>query len=380
MSVVRSGDNSERDLTVGVRARAEWSTAPLITVRGVDISKVNPLRRLRVPAWPEQAQRWAEARPAVIEGALSRALGRPSGNWFVLCASRELRGPGRVLPGLPGAGRALPARAGHGQAFGRTVAGLEVVAWRDADGTAHAGPGACPHLGAPLCEAPVVRGELVCHWHGLSLGPAGRPGWRPYPTHDDGVVVWVRLDGPGGEQPTAAPPVLQRPPAADSVAEVMTAIGRCEPADVLANRLDPWHGSWLHPYAFADLSVVSQPTPEDDRFVVEVVYRVGPGHGVPVLAEFSCPGPRVVVMRILEGDGAQSVVETHATPLGPGPDGVPRTAVIEATVAYSDRSGFRVARAAAPLLRPMMRRAAARLWRDDLDYAERRYHLRAKAR
>jgi hypothetical protein len=36
-----------------------------------------------------------------------------------------------------------------------------------------------------------------------------------------------------------------------------------------------------------------------------------------------------------------------------------------------------VARAAAPLLRPVMRRTATRLWRDDLAYAERRYALRS---
>ena len=82
-------------------------------------------------------------------------------------------------------------------------------------------------------------------------------------------------------------------------------------------------------------------------------------------------------MRILDGEGAGSVVETHATPLGRGPDGRPRTAVIEAVVADSGRPGFAVARAAAPALRPLMRRTAARLWRDDLAYAERRYQLRS---
>lgn len=35
------------------------------------------------------------------------------------------------------------------------------------------------------------------------------------------------------------------------------------------------------------------------------------------------------------------MVETHATPLGPGVDGRPRTAVIEAVIAQSDRAGFR---------------------------------------
>jgi hypothetical protein len=70
-------------------------------------------------------------------------------------------------------------------------------------------------------------------------------------------------------------------------------------------------------------------------------------------------------------------VETHATPLGPGEDGRPRTAVVEAAIATSGRPGFAVARAAAPLVRPVIRRAATRLWRDDLAYAERRYALRS---
>ena len=116
----------------------------------------------------------------------------------------------------------------------------------------------------------------------------------------------------------------------------------------------------------------------DDRFVVAVTFKVAPGLGVPVTAEFTCPEPRTVVMRIVDGEGAGSVVETHATPRGKGPDGRPRTSVIEAVVAGSPRRGFAVARAAAPALRPVMRRAAARLWRDDLAYAERRYQLRSR--
>jgi hypothetical protein len=115
---------------------------------------------------------------------------------------------------------------------------------------------------------------------------------------------------------------------------------------------------------------------EEDRFVVDVTFRVGPGFGVPVRAEFRCPEPRTVCMSIAAGEGVGSVVETHATLLGPGPDGRPRTAVLEATIATSERAGFALARRAAPVLRPLMRHAAARLWRDDLAYAERRYALR----
>lgn len=327
---------------------------------------VNPLRRLHRPAWADQEPLWRECRPGIIRAALARALARPSGGWFVLASSREVR-PGR--------------------AFGRVVAGREVVAWRDGDGALHAGPGACPHLGAALCDAPVHDGQLVCRWHGLALGPEGRPNWRTYPAHDDGVLAWVRLDGvqlaPGDDGPSTAVPVTgPRPPADTAVAAVATAVGRCEPEDVLANRLDPWHGAWFHPYAFANLRVLSAPpldaSPAEDRFLVEVAYTVGRRVGVPVIAEFTCPDPRTITMEIVDGEGAGSVVETHATPLRPGPDGLPRTAVVEATLAYSDRPGFAHVSRAAGLLRPLMSAAARRLWRDDLAYAERRYTVRTR--
>ncbi|MGO1051304.1 DUF5914 domain-containing protein [Crossiella sp. CA198] len=312
-----------------------------------------PLRLLSTPAWPDQEPTWREAKPGLIAAALKRAQARPAGNWFVLAAS------GEILAAKP---------------FGRTIAGVEVVAWRGADGSLYAGPGSCPHLGAPLCQAAVHGGKLLCRWHGLALGPAGFPGWQPFPAHDDGVLAWVRLDSVGGEEPLPEPVLPQRP-APGSLAAVATMIGRCEPEDVLANRLDPWHGAWFHPYSFANLRVVSAPEQDtdEDRFLVEVTFKLGGRFGVPVLAAFTCPEPRTVVMHIVEGEGQGSVVETHATPLGPG-----RTAVIEATIAHSDRPGFRFAKAAAPVVRPLMRWAAERLWRDDLAYAERRYALRRK--
>ncbi|MGY5121641.1 DUF5914 domain-containing protein, partial [Streptomyces sp. 900105755] len=58
----------------------------------------------------------------------------------------------------------------------------------------------------------------------------------------------------------------------------------------------------------------------------------------------------------------------------------PRTAVVEAVLAASHRPGFAAARRAAPMLRPLVRAAAARLWRDDLAYAERRWQLRSTGR
>ncbi|WP_433292641.1 DUF5914 domain-containing protein [Pseudonocardia sp. CA-142604] len=323
---------------------------------------VNPLRRLHRPPWAEQRPTWSDAAPGLIAAALQRAQRRSPGGWFVFAASREIR-PGR--------------------AFGRFVAGRELVAWRDDTGALHVGPGACPHLGAPLCDAPVHEGRLVCRWHGLALGPSGRPGWRPAPAHDDGVLAWVRLDDTLGpdDRPSDAP-VLGPRPADQGLAAVATVIGRCEPEDVIANRLDPWHGAWLHPYSFTALRVLSAPPldapPAEDRFLVEVTFTVGKRLGVPVRAEFSCPDARTITMEIVDGEGAGSVVETHATPLRPDADGLPRTAVIEAVVAHSDRPGFGHARHVVGALRPLIAVAARRLWRDDIAYAERRYTLRAR--
>ncbi|MFD4985301.1 DUF5914 domain-containing protein [Streptomyces sp. NPDC058374] len=308
---------------------------------------------------------WREARPRVIAAALARAQAAPSGNWYVVGASRDLPADSR-------------------RPLGRTVAGTEVVLWRAAGGTLVAGPGACPHLGAPLRESPVRCGTLVCRWHGLPLDGAPFAGWRPYPAHDDGVLLWVRLDEAGGEAPLERPVLPARPAPRTAVDAVYTAVGRCEPEDVVANRLDPWHGAWLHPYSFVDLRVLDAPGPDarapDDGFTVEVSFKVAGRAVVPVQAVFSAPEPRTVVMHITQGEGVGSVVETHATPLTPDATGRPRTAVVEAVIAASDRPGFTAARLAAPLLRPLMRATAARLWRDDLAYAERRWALRAAGR
>lgn len=320
----------------------------------------SPLRVRQGPGWSEQAPTWSRAKPSVIAEALGRASARPSGNWFVVGASRDIAA---------------------GRPYGRTVSGVEVVLWRTPTGDVRAGPGVCPHLGAPLREGRVVCGTLVCHWHGLALQGGPFAGWVPFPAHDDGVLVWVRLDEAGGEAPLEHPVLPERPLPASSVDSVFTTVGRCEPQDVVANRLDPWHGSWFHPYSFVDLRVVESPRGElDDAFAVEVSFRVVGRLVVPVRAAFTAPEPRTVVMHITEGEGATSVVETHATPLTPPGDGSPRTAVVEAVVASSGRRGFALARAVAPALRPLMRRAAGRLWRDDLAYAERRWSLRSTGR
>ena len=313
--------------------------------------------------WAEQRPTYRDAEPAIIDAALQRSQRRRSGNWFAFAASKSVRA---------------------NRPFGTSVAGVEIVAWRDGSGQLHAGPGACPHLGADLSTGTIDCGTLICPWHGLKLTGKREFGWKPLPSHDDGVLVWVRLDRVGGEEPLTEP-VLAVRPTRNRLHAVTRLVGTCEPQDVIANRMDPWHGAWYHPYSFTRLEVLSSPpsardVPDDaDRFLVAVTFRMG-RLGVPVIAEFTSPEPRTIVMRIVDGEGTGSVVETHATPVGPGPEGRPRTAVIEAVIAHSDRAGFAHTLRVGPLITPIMRLAATRLWRDDLAYAERRYQVRTGER
>lgn len=287
---------------------------------------------------------WVQANPGRIERALARALALPSGGWFAVDA-REKIGRGPVA---------------------YTVDGQELVLWRAVDGSVRAAPEACPHMGASLADACVRGDNLVCPWHGLELGDGPHGRWRVLPAHDDGVLVWVQL---ASEQATSAPILAPRP--GRFLAGVIRMEAACDPADILANRLDPWHGAHYHPHSFARLKVLSD---REDVLLVRVAYRVAGPLAVEVDATFHCPDPRTIVMTIVGGEGVGSVVETHATPIGPG-----RSAVIEATLATSERPGFKFAFGVSRLLRPMIERRAARLWVEDVAYAERRYRLRARA-
>jgi hypothetical protein len=322
------------------------------------LRKAWPFDVLPKTPWSRQTPTYRQASPSLIAAALQRSQRRPSGNWFAVAASTDVT----TKP------------------LGVQVAGAEVVCWRDRHGALHAGPARCPHLGADLCTGTVDHGQLVCPWHGLRLTGRSMADWEAVPIVDDGVLVWLRLDRVGGEPPTAAP-ILPPRPDDPTIAAVTRLTGVCETADVIANRMDPWHGAWFHPYSFTRLEVLDAPpeddgTPENlDRFVVAVTFRIG-RLGIPVIAEFTSPEPRTLTMRIIEGEGTGSVVETHATPLKADASGRPRTLMLEAVIAHSERPGFAHALRAAPLIAPFMRHAAHRLWVDDIAYAERLYTVR----
>ena len=285
---------------------------------------------------------WKQADPRWIRQALRLALQRPSGGWYALDASRNVQG----------------------DPVAYTIAGRSLVVWRGGKELFIA-PEPCPHLGAPLAGGRVEGCQIICPWHGLALGKEGHAGWKPYPSMDDGVLLWVRLPE-AGQEPTDRPLLPVRPENYIDAVVRMEAV--CETEDVIANRLDPWHGTHFHPHSFARLKVIER---SESSVTCRVVYRL-PGHlGVEVDAHFTCPDPRTIVMTIIDGEGTGSVVETHATPLSKG-----RTAIIEATLASSDRAAFLVARAATPVLRPIIHWAARRLWKEDAAYAEQRYSLR----
>jgi len=298
-----------------------------------------------VPADAPRGPDWAQASPVWIEAALALALAKNGGGWYALDRREAFGGAG-------------PWR--------RSVHGHALVIWRGADGDLLAAPDTCPHLGASLATGRVEEGRLVCPWHGLKLDQRGFRGWLCHPMHDDGVLAWVRLPTPN-EEPTERPILAPRP--AHGIAATIVAEARCEPEDMLANRLDPWHGAHFHPHSFSALQVLEQTL---ELLRLRVTYRIAGPLGIEVDATFHCPDPRTIVMTIVDGDGAGSVVETHATPIAPG-----RTLLIESTIATSDRPGFGLARRLPGLVRPFIEARARRLWGDDLVYAERRYALRA---
>jgi isorenieratene synthase len=281
------------------------------------------------------------ARPAGIERALRHARSRSTGGWHALDASWRIGKRPRCF----------------------SVRGERFVAWRDGERLLVA-PEACPHMGASLAEARCEAGELVCPWHGLRLGSRGHGAWRPLPSHDDGTLAWVRLEGEGA--PSERPVLPERPDR--HLSGVIRVEANCEPEDVIANRLDPWHGAHFHPYSFGALEVLAQ---SDEALTVRVEKRIVGPVRVEVDATFACPDARTIVMTIDAGEGQGSVVETHATPIGPG-----RTSIVEATFATSPRPGFRFALAVNRWIRPFVERSARRLWVDDAAYAERRYELR----
>ncbi|MFK7998686.1 MAG: DUF5914 domain-containing protein [Polyangiales bacterium] len=294
----------------------------------------------RLEPTPRSEPDWIQANPRFIERASAHAQAKEGGGWVVLDASRRITDEPRRFD----------------------VDGREWVAWRTESGVRVA-PNTCPHMGARLSDGHCKHGKLICPWHGLALDES-RGEWRTQPVHDDGVLIWARLledealtDLP--IQAARAPHVLEG---------TIRQEARCDPEDIVANRLDPWHGAHYHPHSFARLVVTDV---SEDAIALRVAYRAFGALAVEVDCTFHAPTRRSIVMTITGGEGIGSVVETHASPIHSG-----RCAVIETTLACSERPFAQHASRVAGLVRPFLERRAGRLWVEDIAYAERRYDLR----
>src|SRR5688500_3470706 len=132
----------------------------------IPISRVPQPRETRMPTT------WRLAQPARIAAALRVAQSRNTGGWFVAGCSADV---------------------GRKESVTRTIAGREIVFWRNSTGGLIAGPGACPHLGALLDRCPVIDGTMYCRWHGLALTQSGDQTWSPDRADEARVLIGVGL-------------------------------------------------------------------------------------------------------------------------------------------------------------------------------------------
>src|SRR6266571_4552794 len=77
----------------------------------------------------------------------------PKNAWYVACTPTEI----------------------DDKPLGRTICGERVVFYRGPEGQVAAVEDFCPHRGAPLSLGKVVEGQLVCGYHGLTMGCDGKP-------------------------------------------------------------------------------------------------------------------------------------------------------------------------------------------------------------
>ncbi len=158
--------------------------------------------------------------------------------WFALTTGDDLRAP-------------VPA----------SLAGRELVVWRDSRGIAHAHDAYCPHLGAHIGHGGSVDGDhLVCPFHGFRFGAdgacvgsgygtAGPPGAAlgSVPVCEVGGIVF----GWHGGEPTFALPAL------DATGWTSFGVHAWElpghPQEVTENSVDVGHFAWVHGYR--DLAV-----------------------------------------------------------------------------------------------------------------------------
>lgn len=102
--------------------------------------------------------------------------------------------------------------------FSRTLLGMPVVMWRNADGTITALPDRCPHRGAPLSKGRIEEGQLRCMYHGMLFNSSGActhiPGQtrmppgadlRRFPVVERNNWAWIWMGDPELADPALIP-------------------------------------------------------------------------------------------------------------------------------------------------------------------------------
>ncbi|MDA3644117.1 aromatic ring-hydroxylating dioxygenase subunit alpha [Saccharopolyspora indica] len=144
------------------------------------------------------------------------------------------------------------------QPLARTVAGVPLALWRNAEGRAVALADACWHRLAPLSKGKVLGDELQCPYHGLRYNAAGRCTGMPaqetinpsavvpsYPVVERYRYVWVWVGDPDLADPTAVPDMHQvDDPAWAGDGETIHA--DCNYQLILDNLMDLTHEEFVH--------------------------------------------------------------------------------------------------------------------------------------
>lgn len=153
-----------------------------------------------------------------------------------------------------------PSRFATAKPLGIKRLGLNLVLWREADGTLHVQDDYCPHRGAPLSRASVRGDRLACAYHGVEIAGDGTvlavPGEPRCPlVGQKAVKTYAAREMKGaifawfGDalHPDPAPFT----PPEQLFAEVYDAFlcygeWRCAWRYPLDNNMDPMHGTFLH--------------------------------------------------------------------------------------------------------------------------------------
>jgi len=136
----------------------------------------------------------------------------------------------------------------------------DIVLWRGGDGKVNVIADRCPHRAARLSKGRIQGGDIACRYHGLRLDGSGvitaipptpdcpfvgQKAVRSYPCREFKGAIWVYF----GDERHQDPPEMIMPEefASDDWSSFLfSQEWNCNYRQVIDNRLDPMHGSYLH--------------------------------------------------------------------------------------------------------------------------------------